>query len=86
MEGQVTESPFSDVGHLRVHALWEARHVSAGVTCEWPDCPVVSSVSVGGHSWNLKMRPLDAEIFALFGLPALENGMTLAEVAAWPLQ
>lgn len=68
--------------HEALHALWEARHVSAGVTCEWPDCPVVSSVSVGGHSWDLKMRPLDAEIFALFGLPALENGMTLAEVAS----
>ncbi|MDE2885933.1 MAG: hypothetical protein OXO53_12700 [Chloroflexota bacterium] len=68
--------------HEALHALWEARHVSAGVTCEWPDCPVVSSVSVGGHSWDLKMRPLDAELFTLFGLPALENGMTLAEVAS----
>ncbi len=68
--------------HEALHALWEARHVSAGVTCEWPDCPVVSSVSVGGHSWDLKMRPLDAEMFALFGLPVIENGMTLSEVAS----
>ena len=68
--------------HEALHALWEARHLSAGIMCEWPDCPVTGSVSGGGYSWDLKMRELDGELFTLFGLPAIENGMTLAQVAA----
>ena len=68
--------------HEVLHALWEARHRPAGVMCKWPDCPVVRSVSVDGYSWDLKMQPADAELFALYGLPALEDGMTLEEVAS----
>ena len=48
----------------------------------WPDCPVTGSVSGGGQSWDLKMRELDGELFTLFGLPSIENGMTLSQVAA----
>lgn len=68
--------------HEALHALWEARHLSAGIMCEWPDCPVTGSVSGGGYSWDLKTRELDGELFTLFGLPAIENGMTQAQVAA----
>ena len=68
--------------HEALHALWEARHRTDGVMCKWPGCPVARSVSAGGYSWDLKMLPSDLEFFTLYGLPALESGMTLAEVAA----
>ena len=68
--------------HEALHALWEARHLPAGVMCKWPDCPVTGSVNSEGQSWDLKMRDLDRDLFTLFGLPAIENGMTLAQVAA----
>lgn len=68
--------------HEALHALWEARHLPAGIMCIWPDCPVTGSVNSGGRSWDLKMRELDGDLFTLFGLPAIENGMTLSQVAA----
>ena len=67
--------------HEALHALFRAKHSEEGLMCINADC--YRPISADGVRWSrgLRLRPLDHEVYALYGNPALRDGMTLAEVA-----
>lgn len=67
--------------HEAVHALWDAHHSDDGLMCS-DDCTVTGTVRWGGFIRSLGMRPLDAQVYALYGDPRLEHGMSRDDVAA----
>ncbi len=67
--------------HEAIHALWFASHTPRGIMCAGElHCPEVSYVEHNGYRFKLVMNDLDEQVFSLFGHPAVEAGMTPAEV------
>lgn len=71
--------------HEVLHVLWDAEHANGGVMClagGGTDCEA-GEVRVGNLRWPLKeRRPLDMQVYTLYGHPAIRHGMTVDEVRA----
>lgn len=72
----------NDAGlHEALHVLFDADHSVAGLMCIAPNC--YRSLRSGGYDWAnaTRLRPLDREVYKLYGNPLIQDGMTLEEVA-----
>ena len=60
--------------HEAMHALYSAHHSQEGLMCIHRDC--YRSLTTDGWIWHqaLRLRPLDHEVFTLYG--SLSHGMT----------
>ncbi len=70
--------------HEVLHALWDAEHTDAGLMCiaDAGSCKE-RELRAGNLLVPLKeRRPLDAQVYMLYGRPAIKQGMTADEVRA----